>query len=59
MGHTAGMMDFIWEYCFGQEMEVRRMSCRVRFRLENNVEFKMWEQWCHTGNDLVLGSSVT
>jgi len=59
VGHVAGMMDLICEYCFGQKTKVRKTSWGVRFRLENNVEFKMWEQWCHTGNHSVLGSSVS
>ena len=59
MGHVAGMMDLICEYCSGQKTEVRKTSWGVMFRLEINVEFKMWEHWCHTGNDSVLGLSVT
>jgi hypothetical protein len=56
--HVAGVMDLICEYCFGQKTEDRKASWGVRFRLENNVEFRKWEQ-CHTGNHSVLGSSLT
>jgi len=59
VGHVAGMMDLIGVYCFGWTTEVRKTSWGRRFRLENNVEFKLCEQRCHTGKDLVLGSSVT
>jgi hypothetical protein len=59
VGHVAGMLNLIGEYCFGQMTEVMKISWGLRFRLENNIEFKMWERRCHTGNDSVVGSSVT